>query len=143
MPIYQTKEDTKKEHAVVRLLESKTPQRFLEIKSVTSPADWVSYRDGAGVTHLVEIKNRTNSMGAYPTYMIDKKKVDKLDRLSAELGLGGLVIVGFTDYVAIAKTADIIDKSTVGTGGRYDRNDTNDIDTVYYFPIEHFKAVGR
>lgn len=142
MPIYQTAEDVKKEHAVVSVLEARTPMRFLEIKSITSPVDWAGYK-GKELTHFVEIKNRTNTLNTYPTYMIDKSKVDKLSSIASNLGIGALVIVGFTDVIGVAKASDIQQNSTVGMGGRYDRNDSNDIDEVYYYPVDRFRVINR
>ena len=140
MTLYQSRKDVVNEKKVIKCLHAHTGTGFLELPGVTSAADWAVHENGK-LKALVEVKNRTNALNTYSTYMIDKDKIDTLYNVSESLQLNGVLAVGFTDCVGFAFASTVIAESEVGTGGRTDRNDANDIDTVYYFPVEHFKRL--
>lgn len=87
---------------------------------------------------VVEVKTRTNSVHKYPTFMISKSKYDALHEYAKRGMFAGLLVqwadmLGFTP-VPVAHTTS--------TGGRYDRNDPKDIETVVLISTTEFERIG-
>ena len=96
----------------------------------------------AGVLHAVlEIKCRTNPLHQYPTYMIDLHKLTTLHQLSTMLGCAAILVVRFVDFVTWVSVPDALAAGTVGEGGRTDRDDPSDIDTVMLIPTKQMRRL--
>jgi hypothetical protein len=71
--------------------------------------------------------------------MISKKKIDSAKQLNRSTGLNTILVVKWTDelgYVSLNK--DYPERQ----GGRYDRNDPADVETVVDIDILLFKNIG-
>ena len=137
-PIYETEEDKLKELGVVEYLQRKG-YKFLYTETVPlAPFDgYMARPDGANFA-LVEIKNRRNASDAYPTYMISANKVRIMRETAKQHGLKALLFVRFTDGVFLT---ELRDGEQTGEGGRYDRNDSRDVEECVFIPMERFKQL--
>lgn len=137
-PIYETEADKARELGVVEYLQRKG-YKFLYTETVPfAPFDGYMTRPDGTTFALVEIKNRRNASDAYPTYMISANKVRAMLETAKEYQLHALLFVRFTDGVFVTRLED---NEQTGEGGRYDRNDSRDIEECVYIPMERFKEL--
>ena len=103
--------------------------------------DYAVMRDGRCVA-FAEIKTRTNESAAYDTYMISLSKLVAAQSLSDFTGLTVSLIVQWTDRIGITRLCpDGVITPDVFWGGRKDRGDDQDQETVIHIPIERFKPL--
>lgn len=140
MTIYQTKTDEDREWAALDRWQTARGTKVGHVRRVLAPFDGVEL-SGSDLNAILEVKVRNNPRLKYPTYMIDKAKVDKLHDMAGDLGVVGVVLVQFTNTLCYATTHRFKKSATVSAGGRTDRGDKNDIDTVYLLPIQYLTEV--
>ena len=89
------------------------------------------------IVGLAEVKVRTCSIDAYPTYMLDADKKNWMLDFANEQRIPYLV-VAWTDAIG---WIDLRHKSFLSTGGRTDRNDINDFKLMVHYPIKAFNLL--
>jgi hypothetical protein len=135
-PVYETDEQIAGEEGFARQLSKlygaevmRTPKFY--------PFDFTFVRDKK-VAALVELKTRTNSMDAYPTYMLSAHKFVSARSYSHYLDLPALLYVrwscGAIGWLNMGKS----DPCKIAPGGRRDRGDAQDIEPVVHWPISAF-----
>ena len=137
-PLYETQKDLFEESKIATALSQLWDCKFFKMPK-TSSVDFVSIRKGEAVG-FVEIKNRTNKKNKYSTYMISKKKIDSAKQINKSTGLNTILVVKWADelgYVPLNK------EYPERQGGRYDRNDPADVETVVDIDILLFKTLGK
>lgn len=139
-PIYESQETLAKETAAKQIVESawscsllKLPRRY-EI-------DFLADRDDQAVA-FVELKCRTNPKDQYADYMLSLGKWLAGLNLTRCTGLPFLLVVQWTDCLGYL-TQEESSRYKIGTGGRYDRNDPQDIEPCIYIPVNEFKLIGE
>ncbi len=139
MPLYESREDRQREMRVAALIERTTGWSLFGTDT-PGAFDYFAVNTDRYLKAIIEIKCRTNRHDAYPTYMIDHKKVSTVRELAGIMGVRGLIVVAFTNGAAYFDAADVTD--IVPTrGGRTDRGDVNDIDDVLQIPIDRLRNV--
>jgi hypothetical protein len=98
--------------------------------------DYLLLREGTGVAWL-EIKSRTNSRTAYPTYMISLGKIMAARRLSEASQFPSFLLVKWSDYCGYVRLDSLLDFRTA-VGGRTDRGDEQDIEPVALIDLGEF-----
>ena len=123
-----------------------SPTRNPEMEMHHVQATWTSQRSTTpkairndDVMAFIEMKTRKNEMNKYPTYMISFTKVFKAKQLNQALHLRPratlrLIQKGPTPWWFTSVTHDC--KPSIKIGGRKDRKDPADIDTVDGIPIK-------
>ena len=137
-PLYESRKDLFEESKVATKLSQLWNCNLFKMPK-TSSVDFVSIREGEAVG-FVEIKNRTNKKNKYSTYMISKKKIDSAKQINKSTGLNTILVVKWADelgYVPLNK--DYPERQ----GGRYDRNDPADVETVVDIDILLFRTLGK
>ena len=137
-PLYETQKDLFEESKIAIALAQLWNCNLFKMPK-TSSVDFVSIRKGEAVG-FVEIKNRTNKKNKYSTYMISKKKIDSAKQINKSTGLNTILVVKWADelgYVPLNK--DYPERQ----GGRYDRNDLADVETVVDIDILLFRTLGK
>jgi hypothetical protein len=132
---YQTEEDLRNEREVAAAIE-----RHYSLTAVKLPdnsrADFMMHRDGVAQS-VIEIKCRNVSSAKYETLMLSKGKyyalLDWTDK-----GFKAALVVRWTDTIGICP---IPVDHTLGVGGRTDRGDALDIESVVHIPIDRFKLI--
>lgn len=136
-PRYETAEDVANEYAAVGEFAALFPGAEVTRLSREGHAFTVLSKNGRPRV-IVEVKTRRNSSHRYPTFMISKQKYDALCALHDRGFVTGM-LVQWTDrlgYVSVPV------EHTVNVGGRYDRNDPKDVETVVYIKTGKFETVG-
>lgn len=103
--------------------------------------DYTLYR-GERRTAIVEVKCRRCSSGEYGTYMIGTRKMETLDREAARLAVHGLLLVAWTDCIGVCDARTALDVGHRRHGGRIDRGDPADMESVLHIPIDRFTTVA-
>ena len=98
--------------------------------------DYLAFRDEEAVS-FVELKNRKCNKDTYPTYMISLSKLLKAKDYKRNLGLSSMLCVSWQDQKGWLNLTNLTDFK-IGFGGRYDRNDWQDVEPVIYIPIHKF-----
>lgn len=132
---YQTEEDLQNEREVAAVLA-----RHYDLTAIKLPdnsrVDFLMHRDGLAQS-VVEIKCRNVSSAKYETLMLSKGKyyalLDWVDR-----GFKAALAVRWTDGIGVCP---IPTEHTLGTGGRTDRGDALDIESVVHIPIDQFRML--
>lgn len=101
-----------------------------------SRADSLLFRDGKA-KFIVEVKTRRNVRLKYPTYMISQDKYAALCEWEHK-GFTPLLLVQWADALGVV---NVPVEHTVSTGGRYDRNDPKDVESVVLIKVEAFHVV--
>ena len=94
--------------------------------------DRLAARDGC-VKAWLEIKCRTNDFSKYPTYMISARKIRDGLHLSDITGVPFILVVSWSDCI---KFTQVTGNYPTRSGGRYDRNDALDVETVCDIPLD-------
>jgi hypothetical protein len=136
-PVYENKEDSKREADVAKILEKSWKCDLIKMPP-KSPFDYAAKR-GKLIEAIVEIKTRTNTFQKYPTYMISAEKVCACMQRSIYLRVPFYLVVQFTDGVYYWSSNQ--EGFTLDVGGRTDRGDTLDLEMVCHIPIDHFKRL--
>ena len=143
MPIYETPEDKRKERIIAEIFCKHMGFDYTEA-SARARHDFAIVKQGQyekrrmlQVIGLAEVKIRTCSIDAYPTFMIDAdKKIYMLERASKYVV--PYLVVCWTDAIG---WIDFREKNFLSIGGRSDRNDPNDDKLVVHYPISRFSLL--
>ena len=145
--LYETKGDLGFEREILKIVEkkwgcsSKKLQKkyqldYLLLKNDPDP-DFSENRNDEkiGVAWL-EIKNRSNPIKQYPTFMLSMAKIMTAQQLSEASGLPSFVVVRWADAIGYTRIDSDdeyeLDVAYIGIGGRTDRNDAQDIEPLVY-----------
>jgi Holliday junction resolvase-like predicted endonuclease len=141
-PIYEQESDREAQAHVASILE-----RRWNCKAAPLPrnytVDCVLHRgESKAVIALVEIKCRTNSSQAYPTYILSASKLDRMKSLSATMSVPALLVVKWTDIIGFISIRRLPKSLKFYIGGRDDRKDTQDKEPVIHIPISIFNKIS-
>lgn len=137
-PIYENAETLRLERATADYLEERLGGQLIKMPMKLS-LDFLVMKDGAGVA-FVEVRNRSNAMRQYPTYMLSLYKVLAASSLTQATGLPSFLAVQWTDACGIVKLPPM-DGMAVGYGGHNSRNDPQDMEPMCYIEIDRFEVV--
>lgn len=135
-PRYETDADRKRQwDAIVRL------SRGMGVVPRPTPklAPWdYSLHSGQSMVAIVEVKCRLCTSGQYPTYMIGTRKMETLQADAVRLGVPGILLVSWSDRIGVVGSADALARGFKAHGGRTDRDDPLDVESVLHIPITMF-----
>ena len=134
-PVYESDADRSNQAGVIAKLERAFGLTATAPKDPFAPYDAVFRRQPR--PYVVEIKVRRNTREKYPTYMLSERKYNDLCAVHAQ-GADVLLAVQWTDQLG---TVQVPVEHTLGTGGRYDRGDSRDVERVVHIPISSFTTV--
>ena len=134
-PLYETEEDLDRERGAILTLCGRTDAHPFKLP-ISAHADYIMMR-GSEAKAVVEVKCRKNKRLAYETYMLSKHKYDGL--LSwANYGLTPILLVSWEDAIGYVRLPCPHD---IAVGGRRDRGDAQDIESVVHIPTNIFKVI--
>lgn len=136
-PTYETAQDRRNEEEVADSLERLTGLRFMRMPQ-HSRVDLFGFRESKNACAFFEVKRRKVSWQTYPTLMLSLRKVRDMIELERLTSLPVNLVVQWDDALGIVRPAMVADKLTLSRGGRWDRNDAQDIEGVAHFDIELF-----
>lgn len=135
-PRYETQGDLDNEMNVEGLLADMWGCEIRKLP-VRYTVDWAVIRNDR-LKAYAEFKQRRHPSTKYMTFMLSHLKWCEGRKLADEAGVPFLVIVRFEDglFYHQAKSA-----CEIGWGGRADRGDSQDMETVVYIPCSQFKRI--
>lgn len=141
-PIYETADDRQREWQAVEILSDAT-HTFASPAPRLTGWDYELRRHGK-VVAIVEVKCRNCDCYTYPTYMISKAKVERLRETALSKGVAGGLLVHWRDALGWLRVEGMSPEDWhIETGGRTDRQDPLDIESVIHFPISQFRMISR
>lgn len=140
-PTYETADHLQAEQQVAGLIEKAWDCQAHKLPKYYS-ADYALCRQSK-IYALMEVKCRPNVGHAdYKTYILSVHKLIALDTLGAAMDVRPLLVVRWADKMGwfdlsrlLANTSDFY------MGGRYDRQDSEDVEPVVYIPISQFQMI--
>ena len=140
-PIYEKPADRANQLAVIKILEGKYAGVKFEETEMLCPVDFQVKRDGK-LSSIVEIKCRSYDSAAFKDYLISSHKIRQAAAMAKHQGIKFILVVKWLDrIVRIEITDDTLSQSRLGSGGRTDRNDSQDTEECYYIPLSLFETV--
>lgn len=136
-PTYERQRDRDNEAALFLRL-GRAWNCLVQKREMFSRVDCWAYRNGE-LKAGIEIKCRTNRMHQYPTYMISKAKYLYAIHEGGRLSVPMLLVVQWADalgYVDLCK-AQVMES----VGGRVDRGDPMDVESVILIDINQFRRI--
>lgn len=138
-PVYETDKNQIREwQAIVRFGQrySRRPVRLPKFYHVDYA---MKEMDSPTLTSWVEVKCRENKRDAYPTLILSVHKVLAGVQLGEATRMPFVLFVEWTDYAGHVTIRDT-SRLRVIVGGRYDRNDPQDVEPVFEIPIRKFNC---
>jgi len=136
-PTYERQYDLDNEAQVVARIEKWATCKLTKTGKFAH-WDFEAYRGVAQVA-VIEFKCRTNPRLKYPTYMISARKWEHLHTFSRRTKKPAILVVQWTDYLGYIVVGN--PPVQISTGGRVDRGDAQDIESVVLIDIKHFKEI--
>lgn len=99
--------------------------------------DGVLLKDGKPA-YAIEIKNRTGSGLRFSTWHIAKDKIDRCRAFAAERNMQFILLMVW-DGEIYSILGDRIPMNDLRSGGRTDRGDAHDVETMVHIPANLFK----
>lgn len=133
-PTYQKERDEKNKEEAIDQVCLYLKGDELERLGMFSAADYMIYKKNK-ITHIVQLKTRNNCSFDYPTYMISHNKWKNFIALAELNECKAVLVVRWADKIGI-----LIDREPdfVQHGGRYDRNDPYDMESMAHFYVKNF-----
>lgn len=136
-PQYETEADRVREAKAVKKFTDRYLDTTAEKLEYGASADYRVINEGRPVAYI-EVKTRTCTSYQYKTYHISKAKLIALTRLGERDGLRPLLLVQWKDKTGVISVKKFLDNATYTRGGRYDRNDSFDIEEMAEVDISLF-----
>ena len=134
-PIYETEADRANEAAVMETLFERWRCQGLRMPKLCG-VDYALYRNGR-LMAWVEIKCRSNPQSQYDTYAVSEAKMLAGRALAEQTNLPFMLVVQWTDCLGWVQP----ERYEVRSGGRRDRADAQDIESMAHIPIAEFKLL--
>lgn len=137
-PVYENKLSLASEAMLARVLAqcwAVIPRKL----PIHYKVDWALF-NGMAVVGWAELKIRKNPRAKYPEYMISAAKVLAGQQLEMATGLPFFLIVQWEDECAFIEPVRATKR--LSWGGRTDRDDAADRETVYFIPVAEFIRIG-
>jgi hypothetical protein len=139
-PRYETQRDRDREATVAQKWAAAFNGVTVEKLAHGHDADFLA-TDSRGKEALVEIKTRTCTSTNYPTYHVSADKLRRLRKTAASAGRDALLVVQWRDRIGYISVNKFLDNCSFKEGGRWDRGDKYDVETMADIEIRHFKFI--
>lgn len=137
-PLYETKINLNSEIKVMDYVSQCWNVVYFKLP-MSYKIDYAIYRD-TNLVGFAEVKCRTHTFGAFPTYIISLAKVLEARKLGRETNTTSILIVSWLGALAYL---DFFSPFTTKQGGRSDRGDWQDQEPMAHFELKYFKRVGE
>jgi hypothetical protein len=140
-PVYERLTDQIRQGEIITRLEHAVGMRASATPRLCG-WDYEMLRNDGTLSALVEVKYRRNTMQHYPTYIISQAKIVGMAQAARERNCMAGLLVGWTDCIGWLRVDNRKRNAwPVVRGGRTDRNDPADIESVYEIPTEYFRII--
>ena len=135
-PVYQTHRDETNKQSLVDHVCLSLGYEELERCEKFQPADYFLYKGKKKA--LLQIKVRTNEFTAFPTYMVSLNKWKQAQAMARHNRCPFFLVVKWRDRVGYI---DQKEPDFIAEGGRTDRGDPRDIESMAHFKLASFKPL--
>ena len=139
MPLYETIEDRLQEQSVSEKLKEAWNLDVWSLAPYATTGDLLLGKDGV-LKAICEVKRRYNARDKYETYIISRSKLRRISATAEALNTKGLLVVQFEDALVWHDATSSLVYET-RWGGRYDREDPNDLELMVHIPLDKLKTV--
>lgn len=142
-PRYETKQDVVNETVVMDRVVAEFPQPHIYVKLPLSyQIDYAVYRQSDNKMRMVcEIKVRDITIDTYHSLILSAHKVHCLvDWFLRKVP--AVLFFQLNDGLYHYKVTTSIYAMSIKRGGRFDRNDWQDVEPVYHIPVDQLKLWG-
>ena len=137
MTLYEKQIDLDHEKKLMEAIERKFDFTLVKLPMKYN-LDALAFKAG-NAKCFFEFKKRSHISKRYPTAFVSLEKVMAANRISKTTGLTCWLCVKWLDKVGVVKFDSHFE---IGMGGRYDRNDPNDINIMAHYPIKGFTMLS-
>lgn len=137
-PIYENQSNRNDEISAQSRIEKWANCKLTKLQ-MRENIDWRAYRNDKQVA-LIEFKKRNNTRSKYPTYMVSHAKWLNGLRMSKTEGVPFILVIQWTDGLYYLSCKDTT-PHTLGSGGRWDRNDRHDVEKMIYLDTNLFSHI--
>lgn len=138
-PVYETRRDQGREWQAISRFGKRYGRRPVKMPKFYHVDYAMMEKDTNKITSWVEVKCRENKRDAYPTLILSVHKVLSGVQLAKATNMAFVLYVEWADYAGHALIDDT-SRLHVSIGGRYDRDDPQDIEPVFEIPISKFNC---
>ena len=140
-PTYERSEDRRNEQRVVDVIRREYGLESLQLPPFAA-ADILVLNEDRSLRYWCEIKTRRIAFGTYRSLNISLDKVERLQRLEAMTKVPALIVANLTDGVFFHRCPIAGSFIETERGGRTDRGDAKDIETMACLSWDKFKRIG-
>ena len=134
-PVYQKEHDELNKEDIIDMICLHLKGDELERLGMFAPADYAIYKKNK-MTHLVQIKTRKACSMDYPTYMISATKWQEFTQTASDKKCKTALVIKWADKIGMLINGQ---PDFVAHGGRYDRGDPYDMESMAHFYIKQFE----
>lgn|SRR5574343_515445 len=138
--IYETTNDRKNELIAARFIGEILDCQVIQNKKLYS-SDFSLVKEGR-LKAIGEIKVRNNSKTKYDTFFISADKIAKCKHFSKTFNVKFFLFVWWNEGINIIDLTER-DPLYVSIGGRFDRNDSQDIEPMAHYSPSEFTCMGE
>lgn len=138
-PVYETKQNQSREWEAISRFGQRYSRRPVKLPKFYHVDYAMMELDTPKITSWVEVKCRKNKRDAYPTLILSVHKVLSGLQLAKATNMAFVLYVEWTDYAGHVLLDDT-SRLHVSIGGRYDRNDPQDVEPVFEIPVAKFNC---
>lgn len=140
-PIYETSEHRAAERSTADLIASAYRLNMIPMPLKTQ-VDYMGWSDERNrVRAFFEMKRRKVDRLRYETLMLSLHKVVAMDELERSTGIPVMLAVTWNDGTGLLRVSKVERPLDIEIGGRWDRNDPQDVEPVVHFDVNKFKMI--
>jgi len=140
-PIYETSEHRAAERNTADLIASAYRISMIPMPLKTQ-VDYMGWSDERNrVRAFFEMKRRNVDRLRYETLMLSLHKVVAMDELERSTGVPVMLAVTWNDGTGLLRVSKVERPLDIEIGGRWDRNDPQDVEPVVHFDVNKFKMI--
>jgi len=138
-PVYETRYNQGREWQAIIRFGQKYGRKPVKMPKFYHVDYAMTEKDTPKITSWVEVKCRENPRDKYPTLILSVHKVQQGVQLANLTNLPFVLFVEWSDWAGHMRVDDD-HRFHVSLGGRYDRNDPQDVEPVFEIPISRFSC---
>ena len=142
-PIYETDEHRLAERSTADIIAAMYKLNMIPMPS-KSQVDFMGWSEEKNrVRAFFEIKRRKVNRLRYNTLMLSLHKVVAMDELERTTGIPVILAVTWNDGTGLLRISKVERPLGIEIGGRWDRNDTQDVEPVVHFDVNKFNMIDQ
>lgn len=139
--MYETTADLEREEATIKKFLAINPGCTARKLPRSHHADFAIVGPRGQVTAYVEVKQRFAPKTRFPDYWIGRSRLDRLAASAEQDGVLPILLVQWEDGMGVIDPHVALEHARFEQGGRYDRDDARDVETMARIPYDRFTMI--